>query len=319
MQKKTVQNLAFLLFALSIPLSVQASLRLEEGQRPRHARGLIKTDRATQVRLRTLPTKRKLALMPLKSIPANIDLSRYVNGIDNQGQLGSCTANALCKAVEIKRVMELVNAGTPLLSAIAMVSHLSRLELYHNEVFMEAAEGGWAPGDNGAMVGTGIFIFNTSGVCVETLWPYPNINLSYPQDVADLLRVPPPSVTQYDHYNETIDTISHVNLALNPNAIRSALAQGFLVVIGILVYAELESDAVAASGILPMPTFGEQSIGGHAIVLVGYTAATATSPGTFTAVNSWGDDWGQNGLFTIQAPDLQPPFLSEAWAIEVTN
>lgn len=95
---------------------------------------------------------------------------------------------------------------------------------------------------------------------------------------------------------------------LSADAIKAALvSRKQPVLIGMTVYASMESDEVAQSGILPMPKNGQQKMGGHAVLIVGYhDNATKNkcifgnqSDGYFIVRNSWGADWGQQGYFQM--------------------
>jgi C1A family cysteine protease len=66
---------------------------------------------------------------------------------------------------------------------------------------------------------------------------------------------------------------------------------GLPIVFGFTVYESFESDAVASTGMVPMPGPNEQVVGGHAVVAVGYN----DSKKLVTVRNSWGSSWGVNG------------------------
>jgi C1A family cysteine protease len=78
------------------------------------------------------------------------------------------------------------------------------------------------------------------------------------------------------------------------------------------VYASFESAAVAKSGVVNMPKSGEQRIGGHAVMAVGYD----DSKRTFLVRNSWGKKWGKKGYFTMPYSYLTSPKLaSDFWTV----
>src|SRR6185369_4893812 len=79
------------------------------------------------------------------------------------------------------------------------------------------------------------------------------------------------------------------------SAMKGCLAAGNPIVIGFAVYESFESDQVARTGVVPMPKKREQMLGGHAVLIVGYTSSTRR----FLVRNSWGTEWGQAGYFTI--------------------
>src|SRR5438128_696006 len=96
----------------------------------------------------------------LHKLPAKIDLRPKCPPVYNQGQLGSCTANAIAAAVQFDRMKQnLKPAFAP-----------SRLFIYYNERAIE----GTVDNDSGAMLRDGIKSIAKQGDCAETHWPYPN-------------------------------------------------------------------------------------------------------------------------------------------------
>jgi C1A family cysteine protease len=100
-------------------------------------------------------------------------------------------------------------------------------------------------------------------------------------------------------------------------AVQTALSQNHPVVIGIEVYESFESDAVAASGIVPMPSSKDTLLGGHALMLVGfntnmsYTLNGKTTTGSFFIFrNSWGSGWGASGYGYLPAAYLESSSLT---------
>jgi len=86
----------------------------------------------------------------------------------------------------------------------------------------------------------------------------------------------------------------------NLTLLKTALAEGYPAVIGINVYESFESDQVAKTGIVPLPKRGEQLLGGHAILAVGYKDDTKIKgQGVVICRNSWGENWGDKGYFYL--------------------
>ena len=68
----------------------------------------------------------------------------------------------------------------------------------------------------------------------------------------------------------------------------------------------------ANAGEAPMPQAGEQQLGGHAVLAVGYDE----SQQRFIVRNSWGPNWGMAGYFTLPYPYLvQGTLSSDFWTI----
>ena len=73
------------------------------------------------------------------------------------------------------------------------------------------------------------------------------------------------------------------------------LAEGYPFVFGFTVYESFESQKVARTGIANMPAKKERTIGGHAVMAVGFDQ----SEKRFLVRNSWGAKWGKDGYFTM--------------------
>jgi C1A family cysteine protease len=225
----------------------------------------------------------KIARSVLK-LPANIDLSGYGPKIEDQGPLGSCTANALTAAMEFLLGK---NAKAPY--------HLSRLFLYYNERVLE----GSVNQDAGAMIRDGIKTMAKDGVCTEKTWPY----------LVGKFKTKPPASAYAEAKNHQI--LNYYRLLHLPD-IRTCLADGFPVVFGFSVYESFESGQVAKTGTVPMPKKRERLLGGHAVMAVGYNDATKR----LLVRNSWGPKWGKNGYFTLPYRFIENQDLSDDfWTI----
>src|ERR1700682_6646972 len=93
----------------------------------------------------------------LVALPPSADLRRRCPAVYNQGQLGSCTANAIGAAIEFDRIKQKISDFVP-----------SRLFIYYNERVIE----GTVRSDSGAMIRDGIKSVASLGVCPEPEWPY---------------------------------------------------------------------------------------------------------------------------------------------------
>jgi C1A family cysteine protease len=93
---------------------------------------------------------------------------------------------------------------------------------------------------------------------------------------------------------------------------KTCLASGFPIVVGIAVYSSFESGTVAKTGVVPMPKSNEECLGGHAVVCVGYDDKAQT----WIMRNSWGLGWGNKGYFTLPYLYLLDSSLcSDLWCI----
>lgn len=215
-----------------------------------------------------------------------VDMRSLCPPVYDQGELGSCTANAIAGAYQFDEMKEKEKGViTP-----------SRLFIYYGERAIE----GTVTEDSGGFLQDGIDFIHQTGVCPETTWAY---------DINKFTEKPPQNCyTVAENHKCT----SFKQLSQNLNQLKQCLINGYPFVFGIQVYDEFESDAVAKTGIVPMPTPSSSNLGGHAIMCVGYDDEHKW----FICRNSWGSDWGEKGYFFLPYAYVNNPNLaSDFWSI----
>jgi C1A family cysteine protease len=229
-------------------------------------------------------------LRRLGILPENVDLTEDMPEVYDQGDLGSCTANAIGAAFEFGLTRQELTDFRP-----------SRLFIYYNERAME----GTVNSDSGAMIRDGIRSVARVGVCSEDEWPY---------DISQFRQRP-----SDDCYREASGNrvVAYQRVIRSLTQMQGCLAAGFPFVFGFTVYDSFESPQVDKTGVVPMPTLGEEVLGGHAVLAVGYDNAEQR----FRFRNSWGSTWGQDGYGTMPYAYLATRSLSQDfWTIrEVTE
>ncbi len=225
-----------------------------------------------------------------EALPLSVDLRAQCPPVYDQGQLGSCTANAIGAALEFDQMKENhPNAFVP-----------SRLFIYYNERTME----GTPATDSGAQIRDGIKCVNQQGACPETEWPY---------DITQF-AIKPSDACYADALN--YQATAYQSVAQNLTQMKGCLAAGYPFVFGFTVYDSFESDEVAKTGIVPMPSTSESVLGGHAVMAVGYDE----SQKRFIFRNSWGASWAQGGYGTIPYAYLtQRNLSSDFWTIRMVK
>jgi len=202
----------------------------------------------------------------LKAIPAAVDLtSQAPKEIYDQGDLGSCTANAIAGALEFDEIKQKSkNVFTP-----------SRLFIYYNERVLEHT----VNADSGAFIRDGIKSVASQGVCPETEWPY---------DIAQFTKRP--SQKCYTDARK-FEALTYQRLFQDLHSMKGCLAEGYPFVYGFSVYESMMTQEVAKTGQVPLPGPTEKMVGGHAVMAVGFDDKTRL----FKFRNSWGSGWGQGG------------------------
>ena len=225
-----------------------------------------------------------------QALPTSIDLRQHCPPVCDQGQLGSCTGNAIAGALEFDQMKEnLIPIFVP-----------SRLFIYYNERSME----GTINSDSGAQIRDGIKSVGNQGACTEDSWPY---------DISKFQDQPSAAC-----YQEALQhrAILYKRIVHNVNQMKGCLASGYPFIFGFTVYESFESDAVAKSGHAPIPGPDEKVIGGHAVMAVGYD----DSNNWFIARNSWGTGWGMAGYFTLPYDYLTNSNLADDfWTIRIVQ
>ena len=215
-------------------------------------------------------------------LPLGVSLRPKLPPVFNQGQLGSCTANAA------GLMWAFVHGGGP----------YSRLQIYYNE----RLRAGTLDRDSGAYLRDAIQVLVNDGAGLEQDWPYVESNFKMPPPPVELAEAAANKATAYSRLETRAD-------------FRNCLAQGFPFIVGISIFNSFENDAVAHTGIVPMPDRSEQMVGGHAVCVVGYDS-TFNGGDYYEVRNSWGEDWGDQGCFWLPAAYLENPNLAcDAWTV----
>lgn len=226
----------------------------------------------------------------VKKLPAKIDLRKKCPPVYDQGQLGSCTANAIGAAFEFGLKKQKLNEDfMP-----------SRLFIYYNERAIEHT----INSDSGAQIRDGIKSVNKQGTCSESIWPY---------DIGKFTDKP-----SDECYKNALEhqVLSYHRVSRSLKQMRGCLSEGYPFVFGFTVYESFESETVAKTGKLNMPKKKEAILGGHAVLAVGYDDKTKR----FSVRNSWGTDWGKSGYFSMPYEYLTDENLSDDfWTIRVVE
>jgi C1A family cysteine protease len=216
---------------------------------------------------------------------AQFSLEKYISfPVYDQGQLGSCTANAFCAAFRIRSTVQKKFTGfIP-----------SRLFFYYNERQIE----GTTREDAGADVIDGELFVQQQGICSEALWPY----------IIPKFAVQPPPTCYAQAKQYCIKTF--LTLLQEGPALVQAMKQQLLanepLLIAVALYDSFESDSTAKTGIVSMPNKANEScLGGHEMCVIGFDDAKQQ----FLVLNSWGPRWGSRGRCYMPYAYFQDPNL----------
>ena len=229
-----------------------------------------------------------LSLVPTTKVK-NIDLESQCGSPFDQLDLGSCTANAGAGLAEF------------LMNRLKLTFYIpSRLAIYYWERVLEHT----VMEDSGASVRDVMKVMNTIGVPHEALWTYNTKKFT----------VKPNQQVVADANAHKIGT--YLSIAQKLTELKQCLIGRYPFIFGFNAYESFESEAVANTGILPMPSKTEQALGGHCVMAVGFNDKTKM----FKIKNSWGANWGQKGYFFMPYDYiLNPDLADDFWTAKTIN
>lgn len=214
-------------------------------------------------------------------LPGSTDLRQWCPPIEDQGKIGSCTAQA---GVSIVEYFERRAFGNHLDASRLFVYKTTRNLLHYT-------------GDTGAYLRSAMASLALFGVPPEEYWPYSE---------TDFDREPPGFCYALAR---NYQAVSYYRLDVPGTArdallttIKKNLSAGIPAMFGFTVYASYMQSA--KTGKIPFPGPNEKTVGGHAIVAIGYDDSISIkntgsngmeTKGALLVRNSWGTGWGMDG------------------------
>jgi C1A family cysteine protease len=256
----------------------------------------------------------KLKSTKLQALPSVVDFRNNIMAIKDQGAIGSCTAHAaqafvdlelrahgISNPPEISRLFQYASSRVedgeqPTLNAPVSSKVFSR----------ELAD------DSGATIASAVKSLLDFGAVPETLYPY---------KIDKFKQTPDAYLFYLAQLYLNAFPASAALVSQDAASIKKKLSGGKSVIIGINCYDSIMSDSAAKTGFVQMPEEGEESQGGHAVLIVGFddrqTVGDKTNPyyQHFIVRNSWSANWGDKGYFYLPYDFItNEEHTSELWS-----
>jgi C1A family cysteine protease len=206
-------------------------------------------------------------------LPPAVDLRAQLPAVRNQGSRGTCVAHAAAAVREF------------LTGATSASADLSEQFLY------------WAckqrdghPSQFGTWIRVAMAVLLDTGICPETVWPYKKAVVANNEG-----QGPPPANAEAQ--SAPFKVISTKKLEARwLHGLKEALADGQPVAFSVSIFQSWQNPWSFRTGDVRLPLPGEKDLGGHAMVMVGYTDDhDVPGGGYFIVRNSWGERYGQQG------------------------
>ncbi len=215
-----------------------------------------------------------------EELPEKIDLRPYMTRVEDQGQIGSCVANATAGAYEY---LYKIATGEDV--------DVSRLFVYYNGRVLNGTD----QEDAGMLCEDAIQVVLDHGVCTEQTWRYAPKNV-----------FKEPSNDAYDEAT-AFKVDSYLQVPWSLAMWKHALAHGYPIIFGVNIYTSFQTEG-EKKGMIPLPDKENEKLeGGHAMLCVGYSDEYEV----FIVRNSWGTHWGDKGYCYIPYAYMEDADLND--------
>jgi C1A family cysteine protease len=228
------------------------------------------------------------------TLPQAVDLSEHCSPVEDQGTLGSCTANAGVGLFEYYQRR-------------AYGRHIdgSRLFLYKATRNLMGLQG-----DTGAHLRSTMGAMALFGIPPTEYWKY---------DISSFDEEPPAFCYSFASNYQALKYYRLDPRNAEPegvlDSVKQFLASGLPSMFGFTVYSSInEADQ---TGEIPFPSYGDRVAGGHAVVAIGYddNKKIGDCKGALKIRNSWGAGWGDEGYGWLPYDYIRYGIAQDFWAL----
>jgi len=237
-----------------------------------------------------------------KVAPASVDLREWCSPVEDQGNLGSCTANAGVGVIEYYERK-------------AFGRHIDASRLFLYKITRNLMK---QKGDTGAYLRTTMGAMVLFGVPPEDYWPYSDDEKRFDEEPAAFCYAFAQNYQAIKYFRHDPPGIKAEEIL---KKVKSYLASGHPAMFGFTVYNSIEQ--AENTGKIPFPSSKEKIEGGHAIVAVGYDDkmkiknkfGKIETTGALLIRNSWGKEWGEKGYGWLPYEYVLKGLAADFWSI----
>ena len=224
-------------------------------------------------------------------LPESVSLLRFAPDRQNQGQQGSCVAWSCTYAA--RSIVEAASTGQSGNNTAYSPAYV------YNQIGLEGCQGAYIQNAMELMTNKGVVAYNDFPYTDQDCSRQPNSALNN-------------KAAQNKMHGFTRLTDGESTQGINVRAVKEHLAKDAPVVIGMMVGGSFMQSMMGKE--MWAPTNEDRSqmgFGGHAMCVIGYD----DRKGAFQIMNSWGPEWGVNGVGWVRYADFKE-FVREAYGID---
>ncbi len=224
------------------------------------------------------------------TLPSQIDLRNWTSPVEDQKNLGSCTAQAVVGLVEFyerKYHNEFIDASRLFLYKVTR-------KLYN------------FTGDSGAYIRGTMKALKIFGVPPERYWPY--IIEKFDDEPDPFVYSLAKEYQAITYFRLDKSDVKRDDLLF---ILKNVLFKEIPFVFGFSVYTSIHSKNVSKTGYIPFPRKGEKMEGGHAVMAIGYDDTRRV----FIIKNSWSKEWGDNGYGYLPYDYILKGLSADFWCL----
>jgi Papain family cysteine protease len=222
-------------------------------------------------------------------LPIQVSLEAFCPTRQNQGEQNSCVGWSIAYAA--RTIIEAKATGSDPNSVAFSPAFL------FNQIRLFGCAGSYMPQAFRQVTDKGLVAFDE--------FPYSDADCDKQPTTEQLQRAERYKIAGFSRL-----TKSKTDFTLDTLGMKQCLAGGTPVVIGAVITASF--DSLNTKVWLP-PTGADESLGGHAMCVVGYNDTLAG--GAFQIMNSWGETWGDRGFGWVRYRDFMG-FCKEAYSLQ---
>ena len=235
-------------------------------------------------------------------LPTSVDLRRWCPPVEDQGELGSCTANAGVGMVEYYEKR-------------AFGKHIDASRLFLYKATRNLAE---LEGDSGAFIRSTMGALVLFGIPPEKYWPYTDKASEFDKEPNAFCYSFAENYKGIKYFRHDAQGLSEKTIL---DSVRKSLAASVPAMFGFTVYSSI--DQAGRTGKIPFPCSSERVVGGHAIVATGYddkleirnADGDISTKGALLIRNSWGESWGDGGYGWLPYDYVLKELAADFWSM----